>query len=294
MMTAAVKPLSNSYETLGNTLHSVILCAGLLYAACVVFYTQPGQHGVVDDGWKEDGFCIHKKDVPYWSSFDTCLYVDVFFSAILGLLYMCWRKNIRLPEHCSEIVPMVIASTLGHGLAHGAMAQHLRDAADGGTNNSSSPQGLEDVPLWQSLAFCFFFWFPLLKASLAKVSYSKVAVLAVVVTYGPMLMGGLPKEHAFAYVQTVVTISFHTSQLMLDSKEKERREYWTLPLIAALPPIITSWNEALGCNAYFRNLGGHVLYDASIIIGFLVYYMDCYRYHVLQDGAAPTKKEKAQ
>jgi hypothetical protein len=288
-----MKTKLHSYETSGNALNSIILTAGLLYAVCVVYYTQPGRHGVVDEGWKEDGFCIHNKDVPYWSSFDTCLYVDVFFSAVLGLLYLSWRKS--LPEYCSEVVPMVIASTVGHGLAHGAMAQSFRsggDDSDGSIRNT--PQGLQDVPLWQSMAFCAFFWFPLLKASLAKVSYPRVAVLAVLVTYGPMLVeGGLPKEHGFAYVQTVVTLAFHTSQLLLDSKEKQRREYFSMPLIAALPPMITSWNEALGCNAYFRNLGGHVLYDASIIIGFLVYYMDCYRYHIL---LAPNseKEKKAQ
>jgi hypothetical protein len=288
--------LNYSYETLGNVLNSIILIAGILYAACVIYFTQPGRHGVVDDGWKEDGFCIHNKEVAFWSSFDTCLYVDLLFSAILGLLYLKWRTI--LPEHCSQVVPMVIASTVGHGLAHGVMAQSFR--SDDDTNNAP-PQGLEDVPLWQSMAFCAFFWFPLLKASLPKVANALVAVLAVLVTYGPMLVGnGLPKEHGFAYVQTVVTLAFHTSQLLLDSSssktnEKQRREYFTLPLLAALPPMVASWNEALGCNAYFRDLGGHMLYDASIIIGFLVYYMDCYRHHVLvpqpSQKSSPTKKK---
>lgn len=276
-----------SSVTVGNVIHASLLGAGILYGAGVVYFTQPDRTGIVDEEWREEGFCIHNKDAPYWSSFDTCLYVDVFFSVILGVLYYFWRKLPGM-EHCSEIVPMVIASTVGHGLAHGAMAHELRS----GSTDGLSGQDVKDVALWKSLAFCALFWFPLLKAALQKLPNSTVAYLALVVTYAPLLAGGLPVEHRFAYVQTVVTLAFHSSQLMLDGKEKQRREYWSLPLIALLPPIVTSYNEALGCNAYFRDLGGHTLYDASIIIGFLVYYLDCYRYHVMTPSSK--LKDKAQ
>lgn len=262
-------------EVLGNVLNVSILAAGLTYAACIVYFTQPGREGLVDEGWKEDGFCVQNKDVPYWSSFDTCLYVDFFFSAVLGLLYLSWRSLPGM-EYPSRIVPMVIASTVAHGLAHGAMAQNFRNSELSGFGS----QELEDVPSWKTLATCVFFWFPLLKAALQQLSNRTVAILAVVATYGPSLVGEIPVQHQFAYVQTVVTVAFHTSQLLLNSEEKQRREYVTLPLIAAIPPIVTSWNEALACTAYFRTLGGHMLYDASIILGFLAYYVDSYRYYV--------------
>ena len=276
-----------SNETKGNILHSSILAAGLLYAASVVYFTQSGRTGIFDESWRKDGFCIQNKDVPYWSSFDTCFYVDVLFSAILGCLYLSWRSRPGM-EYCSEYVPMIIASTVGHGLAHEAMAYNFRSGA---TKGYTSGQ-MSDALFWQTLAFCVLFWLPLLKAALPKLSYSTVAILAAVVTYGPMLFGELPVEHRFAYVQTVVTVAFHVSQLMLNSKEKQRREYWSMPLIAALPPIVTAWNEALGCNAFFRRMGGHVLYDASIIIGFIVFYMDCYRHSLMKQAAAASKSNE--
>jgi hypothetical protein len=39
-------------------------------------------------------------------------------------------------------------------------------------------------------------------------------------------------------------------------------------------------------------MGGHVLYDASIIIGFIVFYMDCYRHSLMEQAGAPKSNEK--
>jgi hypothetical protein len=255
----------SSYATQGDVVNSCVLAAAFIYTTSVVYFTQPGR-GFFDDEWKQDGFCIQNKDVPYWSSFDTCLYVDTFFSLLLGALYLAWR-NIPGMGKASEIIPFVILGTLGHGFAHGAMAAKFR-----------SGEELEEKPkpqLWQLVAFSAIFWFPLLKASLMKVSNAKVALLSALVTYGGRF---LKEQYGFAYVQTVLSVAYHTSQLLLPVNEKENREYLTLPLLVAVPPLITAWNEALFCGAYFKSLGGHTLYDASIILCTIWYYIDSYQH----------------
>jgi hypothetical protein len=263
----------SSYATQGDVVNGVVLAAAFLYTASVAYFTQPGR-GFFDDEWKQDGFCIQNKDVPYWSSFDTCLYVDIFFSLALGTLYLKWNK-IPGMEQASQIIPFVILGTLGHGFAHGAMAATFRSGKDV-VEETRKPQ------LWQLVAFCALFWFPLLKASLMKVSNVKVALLAVLVTCGGNFMKA---QYGFAYVQTVLSVAYHTSQLFLPAKEKEHREYLTLPLSVAVPPLLIAWNEALFCGAYFKSIGGHVLYDASIIIGTIMFYIDSYQ-------NVTTKKQK--
>merc|ERR1712224_703847 len=132
--------------------------------------------------------------------------------------------------------------------------------------------------------------FPLLQASMPKMKKRHVLLVAGAAVY---LMQGLKKELSFGYVQTVLSIAFHVSQLCFGTlEEKHQREYMTMPLSAILP-IITAWNELLFCSAYFKSAGGHVLYDASIIISYIVFYMDCYQYHVLRSTAtaATTKKD---
>jgi hypothetical protein len=264
--------MSASYATRGDIVHAAVLAASLLYAGCVLYFTQPNR-GLFDDQWKRDGFCIQNKTVPFWSSFDTCLYVDTFFSLVLAAMWVRWRKVPGM-ERASELAPFVVAGTLGHGLAHAAMAMKLRAGEEAEERDGGSH------PLWQYALFAAGFWFPLLKASMVKVSNLRVALLSALVTYGITLV---KDQYAFAYVQTVLAVAYHASQLRLPREDKEHREHLTLPLVAAVPPLLTAWNEALFCTAYFRAIGGHTLYDASIILCFTGFYADCYR-HAMKQG----------
>ena len=258
------------YAKIGNIVNSAVLGGAIAYAAVVVYYSRPGATGVLDPQWKEDGFCIQNKEVDYLSSFDTCLYVDVIFSAVLGALYFKW-KDLPGMEISSKIVPMVILSTLGHGFAHGKMAAE-------GRSDGWEHEGIREIPPWPHLiAFIALFWLPLLKASMPRVNTFLVAIAAFLATYLPILAGGLKKELNFAWIQTVVSIAFHCSELSLPPGEKNRREYMTLPL-AGLLPVLVAWNEALFCSAYFKRVGGHVWYDFSIVASFILQYIDSYLY----------------
>lgn len=252
----------------GDIINAFVLSASIIYVSTVVYFTLPGSQGVVDEHWKRDGFCIQNIDVPYWSSFDTCLYVDVLFSAILAVMYLAW-KDIPGMEISSANVPSLIAATLGHGIAHGIMAHKFRD----GSYHQKGDNAEAFTPaLWQILAFYALFWFPLLRGTLPKMQNQTIAVIASAATYG---QGFVKDELGFAYVQTIVNMAFHTSQLMLSPDEKNQREYITMPLANVLP-LVVAFNEAFFCDAYFRSAGGHVLYDASIIISYIIFYLDCY------------------
>jgi len=259
----------------GDIINVFVLSSSLVYAFTVIYFTRPGIGGdgggsFIDDEWKKDGFCIQNIDIPFWSSFDTCLYVDVIFSTVLYFMYQSW-KDIPGMETSSKNVPSFIVATLGHGIAHAAMAVKLRDGSYGDNDDN----GGYIIPIWQAVVFCIVFWFPLLTTTMPKMKKQYVLFIASIVTF---IQGGLRKELGFAYVQTILSMAFHTSQLMSSTEENNRREYMTLPL-SALLPIVTSWNEILFCKSYFRSMGGHVLYDASIIISYVVFYLDCYRYH---------------
>ncbi|KAL3905538.1 MAG: hypothetical protein SGILL_009639, partial [Bacillariaceae sp.] len=145
---------------------------------------------------------------------------------------------------------MVILSTCGHGIAHGAMATKFRNGEYEAEKSQEYP---EEIPPWpQLVAFVALFWFPLLKASMPKVNTYLVALFACLVTYAPILAGGLKKELGFGYVQTVVSIAFHVSELTLPSSEKNSREYATLPM-AGILPVCVSYVEALMCSSSYFN-----------------------------------------
>ena len=93
-MTTKMKTTTNinqasHHKLAGDIINVSVLAASVVYVITVVYFTMPGgaAQGVVNEQWKKDGFCIQNSDVPYWSSFDTCLYVDVVFSAIIASTY---------------------------------------------------------------------------------------------------------------------------------------------------------------------------------------------------------------
>lgn len=270
----------STHKLRGDITNTFVLVGTLVYLFVVVYFTLPGAQGVVDEHWKEDGFCIQNMDVPYWSSFDTCLYVDVTFSFIIAALYFRW-KDIPGMEKVNAIVPAVIASTLGHGAAHGAMATGFRD---GSYQENKDSNTVPEPVLWQQVAFCAMFWFPLLKGVNQKMSNFYLAILAVMATYGNYFV---KTELGFPYVQTVINVSFHISQLMLPLDEKSSRFYMRIPLANVLP-LLVAWSEALFCDAFFRAAGGHMLYDASIVVSFLALYITEYNYY----SSKPLAKEK--
>jgi len=286
MRTRTITNQASYHNLVGDTVNVSVLVASVVYVSTVVYFTLPGVQGVVDEHWKKDGFCIQNIDVPYWSSFDYCLYVDVLFSVVLGAMYFAWR-DIPGMESSSASVPALIAATLGHGIAHGAMAVKFRDGSYHQHEDDAEVARPFVPALWQMLVFCAIFWFPLLKAAMPKIENQYVAVLSAFVTYG---QGFVKKELGFAYVQTIVNIAFHISQLMLSSDEKNRREYMMMPMANVLP-IVVAWNEVLFCDSYFRSAGGHVLYDASIIVSFIVFYLDCYSFSTKSTSKSLTKEK---
>ena len=273
---------SNHYKLVGDVINTLVLVGSLAYLLVAVRFTLPGAEGVVDEHWKKDGFCIQNSDVPYWSSFDTCLYVDVVFSVIIGIMYLSW-KDVPGMEVSSSSVPSLIVSTLGHGIAHGGMALKLRDGS------YQQQQQLPDVPLWQKLAMCGIFWFPLLKASLPKMNSHHVVAISAIAMYGS---GFVKKELGFPYVQTIVVSAFQASQLMLTPEEKSIREYMmsSLPIV---PTIVVAWSEMLFCDSFFRSIGGHLLYDASIVLSFTVYYLESYLFSTKSRSKNLTKTKTA-
>ncbi|KAG7360045.1 hypothetical protein IV203_035143 [Nitzschia inconspicua] len=283
MSTSKVETYSTA---VGNALNVALLVASLVYAAVVIYFTQPERGGLLDEQWNEEGFCIYNKHVDHWSSFDACLYVDVIFSSTLAVMWWKWR-GVPGMEAISTPTVMIILSTLGHGFAHGGMAAKLRKRRDEQENIEDTPEGVTWPML---LAFCGLFWFPLLKAAMPKMNSILVALFALMATCGPVLGGGLKKQLGFAYIQTIVSIAFHISQLSLPTKEKKAREYMTMAMTGVIP-MITAWVEAFLCSAFFQSLGGHVWYDAAIILSYITFYVDSYQANMTKNRTSSMKQK---
>lgn len=254
------------YSKLGDLGQLIGIGLSLVYAVCVVAFAKPGL-GFFDEEWVERGFCVSNADVPYWSSFDACLYVDTAFAVLLGALYLSWR-NLPGMELPNRLIAFNILGALGHGLVHGLQAMKLRAPV---TEESSDVETQATDP-WFLLVFATMFWLPLIKGSMPKeMKMSTIAFLSAGVTYAQTFV---EEKYGFAYVQTMLAIFFGIGLMLLPAKEKGL-QYVLWSFMVGIPTVLVGFAEALGCSAFYKAWGGHVLYDLTIVVMLTTYYITC-------------------
>lgn len=263
--------MSNSthlYATYGNAMQAVSVASTFAYTVLVILFAKPGSE-IFDEQWVEDGFCIVNKEIPYWTSHDLCLYLDVV------LVLIGWRIYSRLSGSSPEMKAMDdlmkfnLMGHLGHGAAHGFIAYHLYrtpsdrtdEMAAGSRNTLENFLQVDTMLLIPGIWLFLAFWFGLLRGVIPKGSNRTIALLTVLVSTGQLFV---KEVFSFGYVQAVLAIAFTISQVGLPAKEKEFSYLATST--ASVAVSLVPWVEALACQSLASKLGGHLIYDASIPI----------------------------
>ena len=79
----------------------------------------------------------------------------------------------------------------------------------------------------------------------------------------------VPGLLAFAYVGTTLIT---TSCLAMLFKENKTRFYNAEAIIYVTPVVFMAWVEALTCDSFLMDVGGHLWYDLIIPISFTVFF----------------------
>ena len=78
----------------------------------------------------------------------------------------------------------------------------------------------------------------------------------------------VPPKYGFTYVQT----SLLWLAACYDLRRPQKDAFYDLnALLISVPVGFVSWAEGLGCDSFFKSLGGHVWYDLSIPLSMLAY-----------------------
>ena len=80
----------------------------------------------------------------------------------------------------------------------------------------------------------------------------------------------IPSRYGFTYVQTALLV---TVSLVSILKKNKGRFYNLLAFSINLPIGLVSWIEATQCDNFLIHFGGHVWYDTTIPLSFIVYYL---------------------
>lgn len=81
----------------------------------------------------------------------------------------------------------------------------------------------------------------------------------------------IPGSLAFTYVQTMLLITQVFAEYL--SGEKNMKYYNAIAVIISLPISIMAWGEGMLCDTIFMSLGGHIIYDFTIPISTISYYL---------------------
>lgn len=303
-----------SYARIGDAAYVVSLLSTLALGYTVLTNLHRPHHNnhLLDPVWKEHGFCVTHPDTPYWSSHDVCLYVDVL--AVL-FLYGVYRV-LGQPHDTTTSMKLTnqallnsLPGIVGHGIAHASIAAVIRNQsaqADGsswwnGTKTTKTTMSLSsfaaetswdvwrqlDGPqaLWQLLV-SILFWWGMFYSILPQAKRSTMGIMIAAVIYIQLYV---PNQLGFTYVQSVIVAVAALKELSKPPDEKNHLSYTLAPVVIAIPVTFVSWMESTQCSAFVRDyLYGHVVYDVSIPLTTLVWYLLCYYY----DAPTTTKKRR--
>lgn len=265
---------SSFYAMAGDTFHWISIASTVAFALMAGKYMRDPTSTFFDSQWKQEGFCVTNRDIPYWNSHDMCLYVDTALALLAGLLFLAWRKDPGM-ESANVIFQSGIPGVLLHGFGHGALGKAIREGTmsleEGHklvieTTMEKSESALHfAVSLLPLIAFWYF---------LSRASMPQLSNVYVVLAAGLAVLRQLwtPNDFGFTYVQTVLMLEFSINQLARPKEEKDLG-YCLYPAIVGLPLTLVGWMESTMCSTMVRDfLYGHLAYDAYIPIAMMTWY----------------------
>lgn len=268
-------PTSSFYSYAGDAGQVLAIASALAFAFMAGNYMPDPTSTFFDTQWKQEGFCVTNRDIPYWNSHDMCLYVDTIMAVLAGLLFLAWRNDPGM-DQANVIFKANIPGVLLHGVGHAALGKAIRDGTmnleDGrklviesamAQNESTLRLGLSFLPLVS-------FWYALSKASMPNVSNKFTFAAALLVTYCQLW---IPNDFGFTYTQTILILEFSINQLFRPKEEKDLA-YFLYPVMVGVPLTMIGWMESTMCSTMVRDwFYGHLVYDAYIPLSMMAWYM---------------------
>lgn len=255
-----------SSARLGDAAHTFILANTIAFMAAVIMQAL----GVVDcfaASWSADGFCIaHKEDtvdlfgflMPL-SSHALCFYSDTAFALLLFLLSR-HQKNEPSMKPVADAAPGI----LGHGAAHLGLWS-LGEPSSNGPPIFAPHHSLATLAALVAGVSVFFYLL------FRTFSLSTRAIVVQSIIHGAATALVVPPRFGFTYVQTALMLIYSVAELWRPLSEKDAY-YAAYALMVGVPVGFVGWIESLGCDAFIRSVGGHVVYDTSISLSICAYY----------------------
>lgn len=277
-----------TYGRRGDIIYWATLLNTLVFCGCVLFLKD--NPDLFDSVWAKDGFCVSNPTVPYFTSHDLCLYVDLAVAAVIGFTYYKLHEEDGMEPANVFIFPNMIGIAM-HGFGHGGIGKGLRDEEDileldlpyfATIGDKTWGETLWGMVLDQGGYLVF--WLLLLKAAMPQSNMMRAVLPVAIFSWLGALC--IKASFQFTFVQTVLLIAFAINQLC---RPKEEKGFAYLMYGAfGFPVAIVGWLESTMCSSIVIQLGGHLLYDGYIAVSALAFYLTCYVYRGLETAKIKT------
>ena len=208
------------------------------------------------ESWFHEGFCVSVKLLSShgWSSL-----LDLLFGLAL-LVFNAWPCSVG-----QQLAFLVSLFTMMHGLAHGVLGHF------GGFDEEFLDRLRPQRAPWP-LALAVLLALSLFLAIGPFVGYvhgvSLKLCVAIHLTSMVLFVLFVPLQFAFGAVQLVLYLWICLPRLMLIGPEAPERlkEGWLVISVGILLLMPLVFSEMLFCDLFFKDLGGHAVYDAALLL----------------------------
>lgn len=217
--------------------------------------------------WYKHGFCV-SNDGQAMDSHHASFWADIVISPILVLAnaYMYYKK----PSTGKTILLVAAVGAVFHGLAHLEIHDKLQKE---GSEKTPLPS-LTTEPLDKILGRVFFaVMFLAIGPWLGKLNRVPAWFCLIVhLIFSVMFAEGVPEQYGFAtvlaYINGWVTISRICNIGCTKPEDVAMRndDGWFQTSMGSIIPVPIIFSELMGCDAYFKSMGGHFWYDFSLLL----------------------------
>ena len=240
----------------------IALCIGFL---ALILLHEYGVLNFFSQSYLEDGFCLtNRHKAPSWNQghllafySDTLTAIMMFVMAYAGKTTFCMSEPATRPIFKNAI------SLFGHGCGH--LFLGIRAYIYGRADRVF--EDLNSVERFGTLIFLYPVWFAFLRDK--GRSFAKTMLLATF--HNVLQVYFLPTRFFFTHVLKTVLVGSAVRWLL--RPESQKTKYYTYEAwLVDIPILLMTYFEALACDSFLINYGGHVFFDLVVPFGFVLYF----------------------
>jgi len=245
----------------------------LVMSMCVVFLTLIAAHQIdaVDlfsKSYLEDGFCLTNRDLPngggVMGGHMIAFYWDALMVGAMAAIVHVGRNKLAMSEPALRPIEKNMFSLFGHSCGHLFLGLGAMTGGDAG----QVFEGLSFPCQLLALVVLCPVWYGFSRDKTRSVAQA----MTIAMCHNILQVFFLPTRFFFTHV--LMAVLFGSGRRWLGRPAQEKTRFYTMEAwLVDVPILVMTYVEAIGCDAFLIDYGGHVYFDMVVPVMFIVYWV---------------------